>query len=83
MFLVHLVRRESNKPNTMPRREPPNATTKKETGDKGRMFCFKYYKYYSNMSYDDDYLLIPLMISTASIWDPPRETNESNTLKST
>lgn len=34
MFLVHLVRRESRKPNTMPRREPPKATTKKETGDR-------------------------------------------------
>lgn len=27
--------------------------------------------------------LIPLMISTASIWDPPSDTNASNTLKST
>lgn len=31
MFLVHRVTREIRIPNTKPRREPPNATTKKET----------------------------------------------------
>lgn len=31
IFLVHLVRREIRMPNTKPTREPPNATTKKET----------------------------------------------------
>lgn len=36
IFLVHLVRREISRPNTKPRREPPNATTKKETGERER-----------------------------------------------
>lgn len=31
MFFVHLVRSEISMPNAMPTREPPNATTKKET----------------------------------------------------
>lgn len=36
MFLVHLVSREINRPKTIPKREPPNATTKKDTGVKHR-----------------------------------------------
>lgn len=36
MFFVHLVRSEIRRPNTKPTREPPNATTKKETCKGGK-----------------------------------------------
>lgn len=81
MFLVNLVRREIRSPKTNPTRDPPNATTKKETGEwrmtvsisaAGMMFLSKHQA-----------SPIPLMISTALILAPPNDTNASNTLKST